>query len=219
MVKGQEIGVLSGELCGHPPLGVIHAEIGKNTLVELEAKLPRVAVIHPLPLGVVHRLSGVLVFQLKGEHRDAVEHQHHIHALFRISREIPLAVALDGVCRPLGGRRLIQGRFRLKIAHPKTQSAMLETVAQDREQTFRLAGGVERRAEFPHRVHLIGVFKTRPFLGLGALNKVDQGMHIEPLFRVIGIRALGISARRGEKEGFYIRFKAFFGGNHSSFPL
>ena len=64
-----------------------------------------------------------------------------------------------------------------------------------------------------------GAIKTRPFFGLGALNKVDQGMHIEPLFRVIGIRALGISARRGEKEGFYIRFKAFFGGNHSSFPL
>ena len=62
LVKGQEIGVLSGELCGHPHLGVIHAEIGQNALVELEAKLPRVAVIHPLPLGVIHRLSGVLVF-------------------------------------------------------------------------------------------------------------------------------------------------------------
>ena len=62
LVKGQEIGVLSGELCGHPHLGVIHAEVGQNALVELEAKLPRVAVIHPLPLGVIHRLSGVLVF-------------------------------------------------------------------------------------------------------------------------------------------------------------
>ena len=62
LVKGQEIGVLSGELCGHPHLGVIHAKIGQNTLIELEAKLPRVAVIHPLPLGVVHCLTGVLVF-------------------------------------------------------------------------------------------------------------------------------------------------------------
>ena len=96
---------------------------------------------------------------------------------------------------------------------------MLEAVAQDREQPLRLAGGVERRAELPHRVHLIGVFKSRPLLGLGALDKVDQGVHIEPLFRVIGIRALGISARRGEKEGFYIRFKTLFGGDHNSFPL
>ena len=219
LVKGQEIGVLSGELCGHPHLGVIHAEIGQNTLVELEAKLPRVAVIHPLPLGIIHRLAGALVFQFKGEHRDAVEHQHHIHTLFCIGGEVPLAIALDGVCRPLGSRRLIQGRLRLKIAHPKTQSTVLEAVAQDREQPLRLAGGVERRAELPHRVHLIGVFKSRPLLGLGALDKVDQGVYIEPLFRVIGIRTLGISARRGEKEGFYIRFKTLFGGDHNSFPL
>lgn len=65
LVKGQEIGVLPGELCGHPHLGVIHAEIGQNALVELEAKLPRVAVIHPLPLGIIHRLAGVLVFSSK----------------------------------------------------------------------------------------------------------------------------------------------------------
>ena len=198
---------------------MIHAEIGQNTLVELEAKLPRVAVIHPLPLGIIHRLAGALVFQFKGEHRDAVEHQHHIHTLFCIGGEVPLAIALDGVCRPLGSRRLIQGRLRLKIAHPKTQSTVLEAVAQDREQSLRLASRVERRAELPHRVKLIGIFKSCPLLGLGALDKVDQGIHIEPLFGVIGVCALGISARRGEKEGFYIRFKTLFGGDHNSFPL
>ena len=198
---------------------MIHTKIGQNALVELEAKLPRVAVIHPLPLGIIHRLAGVLVFQFKGEHRDAIEHQHHIHALFRVGREVPLAIALDGVGRPLGSRRLIQGRLRLKIAHPKTQTTVLEAVAQDREQPIRLAGGVERRAELPHRVKLIGIFKSRPLLGLGMLDKVDQGIHIEPLFGVIGVCALGISARRGEKEGFYIRFKALFGGDHNSFPL
>ena len=96
---------------------------------------------------------------------------------------------------------------------------MLEAVAQDREQSFRLASGVERRAELPHWVYLIGVFKTRPFLRLGALHEVDQGIYIEPLFRVIGVCTLGISARRGEKEGFYIRFKTLFGGDHNSFPL
>ena len=96
---------------------------------------------------------------------------------------------------------------------------MLEAVAQDREQPLRLAGGVERRAELPHRVYLIGVFKTRPFLRLGALDKVDQGIHIEPLFGVIGVCARGISARRGEKEGFYIRFKTLFGGDPSFFPF
>ena len=130
-----------------------------------------------------------------------------------------MTIALDGVCRPLGSRRLIQGRLRLEIAHPKTQSTVLEAVAQDREQSLRLAGGVERCAELPHRVHLIGVFKTRPFLGLGALDKVDQGIHIEPLFGVIGVCTLGISARRGEKEGFYIRFKTLFGGDHSFIPF
>ena len=198
---------------------MIHAEIGQNALVELEAKFPRVAVIHPLPLGVVRRLTGVLVFQFKGEYRDAIEHQHHIHTLFRIGGEVPLAIALDGVCRPLGSRRLIQGRLRLKIAHPKTQSTVLETVAQDAEQPLRLAGRIKRRAELPHRVHLIGVFKSCPLLWLSAPNKVNQGIHIKPLLGVIGVCTLGISARRGEKEGFYIRFKTLFGGDHNSFPL
>ena len=96
---------------------------------------------------------------------------------------------------------------------------MLEAVAQDAEQSLRLASRVERRAELPHRVKLVGVFKSCPFLRLGALNEVDQGIHIEPLFGVIGVSTLGISARRGEKEGFYIRFKALFGGDHNSFPL
>ena len=96
---------------------------------------------------------------------------------------------------------------------------MLEAVAQDREQPIRLASRVERRAELPHRIHLIGVFKSHPLLGLGALDKVDQGVHIKPLFGIVGVCALGISARGGEKEGFYIRFKTLFGGNHSSFPL
>ncbi len=49
---------------------MIHAEITQDTLVELEANLPRVPVIHPLPLGVVHGLPGVLVFQCKSKDRN-----------------------------------------------------------------------------------------------------------------------------------------------------
>ena len=72
LVKRQEGSVLTGEFGCHPDFGVVSAEVAQDALIELEADFSGITVIHPLPLGIVHVLTGVLVLQLKSEHRDAV---------------------------------------------------------------------------------------------------------------------------------------------------
>lgn len=52
MVEGQEEGLVSGELRGHPRLVQVNTEERQDALVELEADFTRVAVGLPLLLGV-----------------------------------------------------------------------------------------------------------------------------------------------------------------------
>ena len=61
LIEGQEVRITLRQLGRHKHIGVVNAEVGKDTLVELEAKLPWVTVIHPLSFGVVNVLTGVLV--------------------------------------------------------------------------------------------------------------------------------------------------------------
>ena len=72
LVERQKEGVLTSEFGCHPDFGVVNAEVAQDALIELEADFSGITVIHPLPLGIVHVLTGVLVLQLKGEHRDAI---------------------------------------------------------------------------------------------------------------------------------------------------
>ena len=126
LVERQEEGILPGQFRGHPDLQLIHAEVAQDTLVELKADLPRVTVVHPLALGVVHRLAGVLVFQFEGEHRDAVDGQHHVHAVVGVGGIEPLAVAGDLIGRVLLRCRQIQTGLRPEKADAKAHAPVLE---------------------------------------------------------------------------------------------
>ena len=97
LIERQKIGILSGNLCGHPYLSMVNGKAAQNPLVELKANLARVAVIHPLSLGVVDGLPGVLIFQLKRKDGNTVEHEHHIHALFAVCAVVPLTIDGDVV--------------------------------------------------------------------------------------------------------------------------
>ena len=108
LVERKEVCVLACKLRRHPHLGMVDAEVGEDPLVELEAYLTRVAVVHPLSLRVVHRLTGVLVLQLESEDRDAVEHKHHVHGLLCVGGVVPLPVAFHGVCCVELGCGLVQ---------------------------------------------------------------------------------------------------------------
>ena len=95
---------------------------------------------------------------------------------------------------------------------------MLETVAEDGNKTVSVAGGVEGKTELPHRVYLILPFKPGPLLGLSSLDKADQSVDVQSQFRIVCVSTFGIAAGRGEKGGFDVGFKAFFGRFHHFSP-
>ena len=211
LVEGQEEGVLARQPGGHPDLGVVHGEEAQYAPVELEADFPGVPVNHPLPPGVLRRLPGVRVFQLEGEHGNAVHRQHQIHRIVALGRIEPLAVAADAVFPIQRRRRPVQRGLRLKIAHAEGNAPVLEPVPQHRDEAVHLAGIAERRAELPNGVHLVRVLKPRPRLRLGALNEADQRVRKQPQLRVVDIVVARVAAF-GPQGGGDVVFEALFGG-------
>ena len=157
---------------------MVNGKAAQNPLVELKANLARVAVIHPLSLGVVDGLPGVLIFQLKRKDGNTVEHEHHIHALFAVCAVVPLTIDGDVVVCVLRRRSLIQSGFRLEVADAKRNASVLEAVAKHMEQAGHIAGVVEGIAKFFYGVDLVGICKPRPLLGLSPLDKVDQRIDV-----------------------------------------
>ena len=126
------------------------------------------------------------------------------------------------IARILRRRCLIQGGFGLKVADAEGDAAVLKTVAEHVEQTCHVTGVIERVAELFDGVDLVGVCKSRPFLGLGLLDKVNQRIDKQPELGIVCIFAFDISARRRAQSRFNIGFKAFFVGfvnGHGRAPL
>ena len=141
----------------------------------METEFPWVTVIHPLPLGVLHSLPRILVFQLKGENRDAVDGQHHVHGFLRAGGVVPLAVALDLVPGIPPGGGLIEAGLGHEVADVEGDAPVLEPMAEDGEKPVHFAGGIEGRAELPHGIDLVLLLEADPLLGLGGLDKANQG--------------------------------------------
>lgn len=57
---------------------------------------------------------------------------------------------------------LVQSGFWLKIADAKRNAPMIEAVPQNEEQSVHVAGILKCRAEFPHGIYLICLFKAFP---------------------------------------------------------
>lgn len=190
-VEGQEIGLLSGQPGGHPGLRQIHAEEGKNPLVELEAELPGVPVLLPLLLRVLHALPRELVLQLEGKDRDAVDRQKHVHTVPVVGAVVPLPDAVKNILPVVLSVGLIQAGLRQKVAHPEADAPVLEAVAQHVEHAVHVAGVVEGQAELPFRVHRVHIHKALPGPGLAVLNEADQGVLVQPQLRVVAVLTMG----------------------------
>ena len=108
--------------------------------------------------------------------------------------------------------QLVQGGFRHEIADVKMNSAMLEAMAQHIEDSIHITGVIESCAELPLRIHRVHVHETLPGLRLAILNEAQEDIRIQAELRIIGVIAMGITARRRQEEGLYIALKAFLGG-------
>lgn len=193
LVEGHKEGVLAPKLRGHPHIRMVYGEVAQDTLVEPDAEFPGVPVVHPLPHRVVCGLAGVLVFQLQGEHGDAVDRQHHVHALVDRGGIEPLSVAGDLVGSVQGSGRGMQLRFWLEIADLEGDAPVFEPVVQHMDQPVHLAGVVKGQAELPRGVHLVPVDEPQPLPGLGPLHEPDQRVREQPQFSVVHIPTPRIS--------------------------
>jgi len=212
LIERQEIGIALVEPSRHEHIGMINAEISQNAFIKLEAQFAGIAVVHPLLLGIVHRLAGVLVLQLQRKQGDAVEHQHHIHTLVVLGRIMPLPNHIADVLLIQGICRFVEMAFRLEVAHAERDAPMLEAMAQHTDEAIRIAGIIESKAELFDRIALAHAFKARPFARLGGLDEADERIGVKAYRGIVHIGGMGIAALRGEQEGFYVLFEMFFGG-------
>ena len=212
LVEGKKICTRAVELGCHIHIGVINAEIRQHTAVEAETHLTRVTVVHPLAFRVLHVLSGVLVFEFQRDHRNAVEHQRHIHGVFVVGGIIPLPDAVADIFTVECGCHLIESRFGSEITDAEGNAPVLEAVAEDIHQSVHFTGIVEGGDELLDRLAGADFFKAFPLSRLCPLHEGNEGIDIQAGLRIIAVGCLGISSLSGYEEGFYIRFKAFFGG-------
>ena len=158
-------------------------------------------------------ISGTLVYDgALSDINHAVYRQHHVHRVVGGVGVEPLPVAGDLVLGVALGVLLVQCGLRLKIAHPEPPSPVLEPMPQHRKQPVRIAGIVKGRAELPHRVYRVLLFKKCPLVGLGLLHKADQGIHKQSQLGVVAIPIAGVAPGRGEQRRRNVRFKLLFGG-------
>ena len=88
LVEWQEPGILAPEVGAEPHLLVVHGEMGQAA-PELEELLPGIAVALVLLHGVVNRLLGQAVLQLKGGDGQAVDEQAQVQGQLRVVRTVP----------------------------------------------------------------------------------------------------------------------------------
>ena len=197
MVERQEVGIALRQLGCHKHIGVVNAEVCKDTLVKLERKLSGITVIHPLSFCVVNVLTCVLVLELQSEHRNTVDNQNHIHGFVVVCGVMPLAYHVANVLLVKHRCRLVQMGFGLEVAYTEGNTSVLKTVSEHRDQTVGITSIVERYAEFLDRIALAGILKTSPFLGLRSFDKADQRVNVKSDSRIVCIGGLGVTALFG----------------------
>ena len=129
LVERQKPRCLAGQMRAKPHLGIVHRHV-RHAAPQLEQQLMGVAVGLVLHDGVGHRLLGQRIFQLKSQHRQAVDEDPQVQRTLRFvvavaqlpgDAEHVLAKILRcaGIARR--GQQLVQINMRRAVAHPFAQ--------------------------------------------------------------------------------------------------
>ena len=176
LVEGKELGGVPGQPRGHAnPLGV-YGEVHERTALELEDRLPRIAVAPVLLDRILHRLPGERVLQLHRGDGDAVQTQRQVERLLRAGRETKLSRKPE----PIGGVASfelgVQVMGRLEEGSAERAPVALEAVPQGGER----AVGVHPLAQVGEYL-LAGLgavegFQLGPLCGLGFADEGEDGV-------------------------------------------
>ena len=104
-------------------------------MAEAETLLPLIAVGLPLDDTVADILSPQLVLEFDCDDGNAVDRQHHIHAVAVLRRVMPLADALAGVRLIFLDQFAVEGGFRPEIADAEIDAVILEAVAENMDES------------------------------------------------------------------------------------
>ena len=178
LIERQEICLCSCKLRCHAHIGLVCAEVSKNTFVELEAYLTGVSIIHPLTLSVINSLSGVLVFEFKSEYWNTVYNKHHINRVAIAAWITPLPNAVADVLLIIELSGLVKMAFGFKITNAESHSPVLETVAQNGYQPILITGIIECIYKLFNSIAVLLLFKPLPLLWLSSFNKGNKSICI-----------------------------------------
>ena len=162
----------------HPHRRIAQREMHQRPLRKGQQRLHRVAARHArravLPVlehGVVHRL-GVVGLDLAGRHRNAIEEQPEVEAVFVVQRIAQLAHHAQAVGGVLGLQLGVHRQRGLELRHRDRppQPQHLEALAQHVQRAVVGQRAAQALAHHLARVGAVGVLDARPGLGLRRLD-------------------------------------------------
>ncbi|MPN34827.1 hypothetical protein SDC9_182321 [bioreactor metagenome] len=158
-VEGQKIRLVAGKPRRHEDQVLIHSKMHQCPLLELEDQFARIAILLVLLLGILHRLAGKRIFQLRRHQRQTVQEQDQIEApgmRFAIEK-------LPGYGQPVLFDQIQRLRIhpvvRRKHRHAQLLAVTLEALTQDLEHALG--------------VQLLDQMIEHHLARLGAMNRVQ----------------------------------------------
>ena len=225
LVEGQEIGFLPFQPGGHVHMGQVHGKVNQHPVFELEDGVLARPVEPVLLDGVGGVLAGELAFQLQGHHRDAVEEQDHVDAVFATQGVVELPGAVEDVGGVLGLTGLVEGGFRLPEHRPEPDAPVGKALAQHFQEARHLHFPAKAVDELALAVGAVDLLESLPLLGLAGADEGEEGAGIQRLFPVEGGGVALLIAAMGQEIFLNVLLKAFFSyvkvghGYTSFFPV
>jgi len=215
-IEGQEPRALAGQLGAEAHFQIVHREMHRAA-AELEQQLARVAIVLVLQHGVGHGLARVVVLQLEGRQRQAVDEQRKVERALRL---VAAVAHLAGDAEDIGGeqrcRPVIARRRRMEVKLQRRRP-VLDALAQHIHHTAAGDLALQAMQQLPCGAagQRVGCdLELGQFLGLGRQPEAPQlaqverhlavvimGMAFDVAGAAIGRRFLPARARRPAGEG------------------
>ena len=160
--------------------------------------------------GVSGVLPGELAFQLHGHHRDAVEKQDNVNAVFIAQGVVELPGTVEDVGGVLSLAGLIDRGLRLPEHGPELDAPVGKTLAQYFQQAHQLHFPAKTVDELALTVGTVDFLKPLPLLGLAGANEGEESGGVQRLFPVEGSGVALLIAAMGKKVFLNILLKALF---------
>ena len=188
----------------------------------------RIPIVFELLESVLHVLPLKLIFQFQRDDGNAVEGQDHVDRVGIVFGIRKLPRHAQNIAAIKGALAFVQFRLGLKKTNLDVDPHVVHAVFQDLHKPVFPDAGLEAPIEFFGSAVAVIAHVTRPLLGLGPLDKVEQYLGIERFLLIVDVfmysvpirvevGKLLVTALVADQKSFDVAFKAFFGCVHGYF--